>query len=176
MAERACGDPLAPDSRMGPLSSPAARDRLHDQVRRATDAGARVLLGGRPVEEPGCGYPPTVLETDTLAVLGVGEEWFGPVALLLAVPDEAAAIAAANDTPYGLGASVWGADLAAARRVAEALDVGMVTINDLSASDPRFPFGGVKDSGWGRELGALGVLAFTNPKVIRWAPPPTPPR
>jgi succinate-semialdehyde dehydrogenase/glutarate-semialdehyde dehydrogenase len=176
MAERQPGDPLDPASRMGPLASPGARARLGAQVVRATAAGARLLLGGAPGDTPGCAFPPTVLEVDHAGVLAPDEECFGPVAMLLKVADEAAAIAAANATAYGLGASVWSANLAAARRVAAALDAGMVTINDLTVSDPRLPFGGIKASGLGRELGALGVLAFTNPKVIRWAHPPAPPR
>ena len=176
MAERQPGDPLDPASRMGPLASPGARARLGAQVVRATAAGARLLLGGAPGDAPGCAFPPTVLEADHAGVLAPDEECFGPVAVLLKVADEAAAIAAANATAYGLGASVWSADLPAARRVAAALDAGMVTINDMTVSDPRLPFGGIKASGLGRELGALGVLAFTNPKVIRWVHPPASPR
>ncbi len=180
MAERQPGDPLDPASRMGPVSSAVARARLAAQVTRALAAGARLLVGTPPEDgddhAAGCAFPPAVLEADRPDLLAPDEECFGPVAVLLRVADEAAAIAAANATAYGLGASVWSANLATARRVAAALDAGMVTINDLTVSDPRLPFGGIKASGMGRELGALGVLAFTNPKVIRWAHPPAPPQ
>lgn len=186
MAARLPADPLAAGTRLGPLSSPLARERLQAQVARAVAAGARVLLGGTVPGGTGCFYPPTVLELPDAegapdaggaAIRALrGEEFFGPVALLQRVADEADAIAAANDSPYGLGASVWSGSLETARRVAAALDVGMVAVNDLVASDPRLPFGGVKASGMGRELGALGATAFTNPKVVRWAPSPHPPR
>lgn len=178
MAARPNGDPLAEGTCLGPLASATARARLQAQVDRAVAAGARRLLGGAVPEGPGCHYPPTILELPPAGGPGDpafgAEEFFGPVALLQPVADEGAAIAAANASPYGLGASVWSSSLDAARRVAAALDVGMVTINDLVASDPRLPFGGVKDSGMGRELGALGATAFTNPKVVRWAPPRDP--
>lgn len=181
MAARHPADPLADGTRLGPLASASARARLQAQVEMALEDGAHLLRGGAVPEGAGCFYPPTVLELPPADALDRpprwgDEEFFGPVALLQRVADETAAIAAANASPYGLGASVWTASLDTARRVAALLEVGMVTINDLVVSDPRLPFGGVKASGMGRELGALGATAFTNPKVVRWASPARPPR
>lgn len=173
MAARAVGDPREPSTQVGPLAREDLRDHLEDQVRATVRRGARVLLGGRRIPGPGYFYPPTLLTSVPKTSPGYGEELFGPVGCIVPPRGDsiAAAVAVANDTPYGLGAAVFSSDLAKARRIAAQLDVGSVFINDFVRSDPSLPFGGVKLSGHGRELGAFGLREFTNLKTVSAARP-----
>jgi succinate-semialdehyde dehydrogenase / glutarate-semialdehyde dehydrogenase len=160
------GDPADDDTEVGPLARADLRDDLDDQVRRTVAAGATVVTGGDPIDGPGFFYAPTVLDGVSPQMAAGAEETFGPVAAVLRVPDEAAAIATANASAYGLGASVWTEDRKRGERVAADLEAGCVFVNQLVKSDPRVPFGGVKDSGYGRELGRAGARAFTNVKTV----------
>ncbi|MBM7119444.1 NAD-dependent succinate-semialdehyde dehydrogenase [Archangium primigenium] len=161
------GDPSAPDTELGPLALAHIRDGLHDQVARSVAAGARLLLGGEKPEGPGFWYPPTVLAQPPPGSPAHREELFGPVAVLFQARDTEDALRLANDTPYGLGASVWTRDGAEQRRFIEGLETGTVALNGMVASDPRLPFGGVKHSGHGRELARHGLLEFVNVKTVR---------
>ncbi len=159
------GDPMDEGTDVGPLATHAIRADLAKQVADSIAAGARALLGGQVGD--GLFYPPTVLVDVPARAPAACQELFGPVAALFRVADQDAALALANDTPFGLGASVWTSDPAEARRFAAAINVGSVFVNDMVASDPRFPFGGVKRSGYGRELGMHGLREFVNVKTIR---------
>jgi len=170
------GDPRDETTRIGPIATESVRDGLAKQVHDSIAAGARVLLGGSPDGLAGFFYPPTVLVDIPDDAPACREELFGPVASVFRVADVTAAIAKANDTPFGLGASVWTRDPVVASQCIEALDVGMVFVNEMVVSDPRYPFGGVKQSGMGRELGSLGFREFTNPKAVRRARHPEAPR
>ncbi|MGY1883919.1 NAD-dependent succinate-semialdehyde dehydrogenase [Blastococcus sp. SYSU DS0753] len=161
------GDPTSPDTRLGPLSSVPARDDLAEQVQDAVERGAVVHTGGAPVEGPGAWYPGTVLTGVTPEMRAYREELFGPVAVVYRVDSTDAAVEMANDSSYGLGASVFTRDAAVAQRVAEELETGMVWINATSRSAPDLPFGGVKRSGVGRELGRFGLEEFCNKKLVR---------
>lgn len=161
------GDPADDGVRLGPLSSEEAARTVVAQVRDAVQQGATVVTGGARSARRGAFVEPTVLTGVTPAMRAYHEEIFGPVAVVHRVPDTAAAIRLANDSPYGLGSVVFGADITAAKEVADALDVGMVTINGPSGTQEDLPFGGVKLSGVGRELGAYGMSEFVNRKVVR---------
>lgn len=169
MAALVTGDPLADTTDMGPLATAAIRAEVDDQVRRTVAAGARVLTGGVLPVGPGHYYPPTVLADVPADAAAAREEVFGPVAPLFRVPSADAALALANDTAFGLGASVWTRDPAEAQRFALGIEAGSVFVNAMTASDPRFPFGGVKTSGVGRELAREGLRAFVNVKTVRGA-------
>ncbi|GGM67496.1 succinate-semialdehyde dehydrogenase/glutarate-semialdehyde dehydrogenase [Halarchaeum rubridurum] len=159
------GDPTA-DVDLGPQARADLMDDLHDQVERSVAAGAHVELGGEPLDREGFFYPPTVL-TDVPRDSAVAEEEvFGPVAPVFEVADEAEAIDLANETDLGLGGSVWTADRERGTRVAREIESGTVFVNELTKSDPRLPFGGVGDSGYGRELGAMGIHEFVNRKTV----------
>jgi succinate-semialdehyde dehydrogenase/glutarate-semialdehyde dehydrogenase len=160
------GDPFDESTDIGPLATPSIRDGLHDQVRRSIGAGAKLLAGGEPTKGPGNFYPPTVLAEIPQEAPAYREEVFGPVALLFRVENAAAAIALANESDFGLGASVWTNDPAEQELFATELAVGMVFVNAMVASDPRLPFGGTKRSGYGRELGSLGIREFMNAKTV----------
>lgn len=166
------GDPMDESVQLGPLASMRAREVLHDQVQRAVAAGARVLTGGKPIDGAGAFYAPTVLAIDhprdegVVANPAASEELFGPVAALFRVRDLEAALALANASSYALAASIWTNDEGEAERAARALEVGGVFVNGMPRSDPRLPFGGNKDSGFGRELGRDGLHAFTSAQVI----------
>ena len=170
------GDPREESTQIGPIATESVRDTLATQVADSIAAGARALVGGSTDGLAGFFYPPTVLVDIPDDAPASREELFGPVASVFRVADVGAAIAKANDTPFGLGASVWTRDPALATMCIEALDAGMVFVNAMVVSDPRYPFGGVKQSGMGRELGPLGFREFTNPKVVRRAHLPESPR
>jgi succinate-semialdehyde dehydrogenase / glutarate-semialdehyde dehydrogenase len=158
------GDPSSPDTAMGPLSSALAADRLEDQVQRATQQGARLVVGG---ERDGNFFSSTVLTDVTPDNDAYREELFGPVAVVYRVASEDEAVELANDTLYGLGSYVFTNDQDQARRVADKIDAGMVFVNIVGADAPELPFGGVKRSGFGRELGRFGADEFVNKKMIR---------
>jgi succinate-semialdehyde dehydrogenase / glutarate-semialdehyde dehydrogenase len=166
------GDPLHDRTELGPLARAGVRDSLHDQVRRSVDAGARVVVGGTPLDGRGFFYPPTLLADVPPASPAHRDELFGPVASLFRVPDLDAAIALANDTRFGLGCSIWTRDAAERVRCIEEIEAGQVFVNSMVASDPRLPFGGIKRSGYGRELGAWGVREFVNVKTVSIAGAP----
>jgi succinate-semialdehyde dehydrogenase/glutarate-semialdehyde dehydrogenase len=161
------GDPMSMDTEIGPLARHDLRDTLHRQVELSVQRGARCLLGGEIPAGPGAYYPPTVLTDVARGMPAYDEELFGPVAAVIPVRDEAQAIATANDSPFGLGAAVITRDLARGERIAaESIESGCVFVNDSVRSDPRLPFGGVKDSGYGRELSGYGIKEFVNIKTV----------
>ena len=162
------GDPLDKQTTLAPLSSAGALKTLLGQVEEAVGSGARVLMGGKRIAgQEGEFMQPTIL-TDLLpANPAYKQEFFGPVALFFRVADEAAAVALANDSPFGLGGSVFTQDTERGKRVARQIDTGMVFINSAAMSSPELPFGGVKNSGYGRELSGAGILEFINRKLIR---------
>jgi succinate-semialdehyde dehydrogenase/glutarate-semialdehyde dehydrogenase len=165
MRSRKMGDPReSPD--VGPLARHDLRDSLHQQVTASVQQGARLRLGGIVPDGPGAFYPPTVLTEVTKGMTAFDEETFGPVAAIVPVRDEEEAVRLANDSPFGLGAAVFTSDLARGERVAAALEAGNVFVNALVASDPRLPFGGVKESGYGRELSQHGIREFVNTKTV----------
>jgi succinate-semialdehyde dehydrogenase/glutarate-semialdehyde dehydrogenase len=169
------GDPMDPATTLAPLSSKEAVARLRAQVDRAVAAGARVEMGGQPVDGAGAFMPPTILSNIERDNPAYGEEFFGPVALFFRVPDERAAIKLANDTRFGLGGAVFTKDIERGKRVADKIDSGMVYINHPTWTAPAFPFGGVKRSGYGRELGDAGIHEFVDKKLVVVAafdPPP----
>jgi succinate-semialdehyde dehydrogenase / glutarate-semialdehyde dehydrogenase len=161
------GTPVDPGTQLGPLSSDRQLDEVDDQVRRSVEMGARLLTGGRRIDRPGSFYEPTILTNIPDDAPARREEIFGPVASVFVVRSTDEAIEIANDTRFGLGASAWTADMKEADRFAHELEAGSVFINGMVASDPRVPFGGVKASGYGRELGSWGVREFTNVKTVR---------
>ncbi len=164
------GDPTDPATEVGPLARADLRANLDRQVRASVELGALVACGGRPVAGPGFFYEPTVLTQVTPQMPAFREETFGPVAAITRVADEAEAIRLANDSPYGLGGNVWTRDLERGVRVARQLDTGGVFVNGMTHSDPRMPFGGVKRSGYGRELSRFGIHELLNVKTV-WLPP-----
>lgn len=160
------GDPMDAETSIGPMSSPEAVTDLRAQVDDAVAKGATAISGTAP-EGAGTYFPPMVLTDVTPEMRAYSEELFGPVAVVFRAQDIDAAIALANESPFGLGAAVFGADMNLAQKVAARLDVGMVSINGTNRSQPDLPFGGVKTSGVGRELGELGILEFANRKLVR---------
>lgn len=166
MEAQKVGDPLRDDTDVGPLATAAIRDEVDAQVRRSVERGARLLTGGGTMDGPGFYYRPAVLADIPEDSPAYREEVFGPVALLFRVPDREAALRLANDTPFGLGSAVWTRDDGDRRFFVEGIEAGMVFVNAMVASDPRLPFGGVKQSGYGRELSALGIREFVNVKTV----------
>jgi succinate-semialdehyde dehydrogenase/glutarate-semialdehyde dehydrogenase len=164
------GDPLARETTQGSMAAAWLRDELDAQVKASLREGATLLLGGQKLEGPGAFYQPTVFDFVEPAMTIARDETFGPVAAILRVPDAASALRIANDTPFGLGAALWTSDLDHARRLTREMEAGAVFVNGVVASDPRLPFGGIKASGYGRELGRLGLHEFTNPKTV-WTGP-----
>lgn len=164
------GDPLQAGNTMGSMARRSLRDELHAQVEATLAQGARLLIGGRAVDGPGAFYEPTILDHVTPQMTAAREETFGPAAAILRVGSPEEAIAVANDTPFGLGAAIWTQDLDRARRLSRQMEAGAVFINGMVASDPRLPFGGTKQSGYGRELAHLGLHEFTNIKTV-WTGP-----
>jgi succinate-semialdehyde dehydrogenase/glutarate-semialdehyde dehydrogenase len=167
MKELVVGDPMNEKTNIGPLSMKQTRDDLHDQVQRAVAGGARLLLGGKPREGKGWYYEPTVLVDVATDSPVFREETFGPLAAIVRARDVDHAIELANDSRFGLGAAAWTRDEGEIARFARDIAAGQVFINGMVASDPRFPFGGVKKSGYGRELGAFGMHEFVNIKTVR---------
>lgn len=167
MAAYEPGDPADPATRLAPLSSVEAADKVAAQVDEAVASGAKLHVGGKRIDGPGAYMQPTVLTGVTPDMKAYAEEIFGPVALVFKVDSEDEAIELANDTPYGLGSGVFSADPERARRVGERIDAGMVYINAAGGTQADTPFGGIKRSGMGRELGPLGIEEFMNKKVIR---------
>lgn len=170
VAQLKVGDPEARDTNIGPMARTNLRDTLHDQVERSVQAGAVLRAGGTPVPGPGAFYPPTVLDHVVPPMAAACEETFGPVAAILRVKDAEAAIALANDTEFGLGAALWTGDVERGKGLARQIEAGAVFINGMTASDPRLPFGGIKKSGYGRELGVYGIREFVNIKTV-WIGP-----
>jgi succinate-semialdehyde dehydrogenase/glutarate-semialdehyde dehydrogenase len=167
MRSRKMGDPLEPDTELGPLARHDLRDSVHKQVEETVRAGARVLLGGKPLEGKGAFYPPTVLADVRKGMVAFDEEVFGPVAAIVPARDEGEAVKLANDSPFGLGAAVFTTDLERGERIAaHALEAGNCFVNAIVRSDPRLPFGGIKESGYGRELSHLGIREFVNIKTV----------
>ena len=166
MSSLRIGDPMLEETELGPIASEDLLRILDDQVRRAEKDGARILLGGKRLEGRGSFYAPTVIADVPGSSPAYREEFFGPVALLFRVGSLGEAISLANDTPFGLGSSVWTQDPAEQERAIAELEAGLVFINGMVASDPRMPFGGVKASGYGRELGAAGLREFVNVKTV----------
>ncbi len=168
------GDPLDRATQIGPMARDDLRDDLDRQVRASVAQGAEVVLGGRRREGRGWFYEPTILSGVTPEMPAFREETFGPVAAVIVASDAEQAIALANDSEFGLGAALWTRDLERARRLARRIESGSVFINGMVASDPRLPFGGVKRSGYGRELSSFGIREFTNVQSV-WIGPATQP-
>jgi succinate-semialdehyde dehydrogenase / glutarate-semialdehyde dehydrogenase len=166
MKTKKMGDPLADDTDVGPQARLELRDDLHKQVKDSVSLGAKVVLGGEVPEGEGAYYPPTVLTDVRPGMAAYEEELFGPVASIIAARDEQDAIRIANDSRFGLGTAVFTRDVERGQRIARELEAGSTFVNGLVASDPRLPFGGIKMSGYGRELGAFGIREFMNIKTI----------
>ena len=160
------GDPFDAQTELGPLATPDAVTTLDADVQKTVQAGAKVLTGGHPLKRPGNYYAPTVLTNIPKNSPAYGEEFFGPVASIFRVNDQDEAIRIANDVRFGLGASAWTNDDNERERFINELEAGMVFINKMVASDTRIPFGGVKQSGHGRELGVVGIREFMNAKTV----------
>ncbi len=167
MAKKTMGDPNDPDTDLGPQARADLRDDLHKQVTDSISKGADLMLGGEVPSGPGAFYPPTVLGNVTPGMPAYDEELFGPVAAIISARDEEEAIRIANDSDFGLGAAVFTRDTERGEQIAaEKLQAGACFVNSLVKSDPRLPFGGIKDSGYGRELSHLGIKEFVNAKTV----------
>jgi succinate-semialdehyde dehydrogenase/glutarate-semialdehyde dehydrogenase len=163
------GNPLEETTTLGPLSTEAALLQLLDQVKRALAGGATLVMGGKRIDRPGSFMQPTILTDIKPGNPAYREELFGPVALLFRVDNEDEAVALANDSDFGLGGSVFTKDIARGKRVARRIDTGMVFVNHPTWTAPDLPFGGIKDSGYGRELSSMGIQEFVNKKLVRVA-------
>lgn len=162
------GDPLSDDTDIGPLVSINSLKNMESLVAESVRAGAELLTGGERLNSKGFFYPPTVLKNVSPSMRIAREEVFGPIAPVIVSEDETEAMKIANDSKYGLGASIWTQDLDKAERLSRAVESGIVTVNNVVISDPRVPFGGIKDSGFGRELSRYGMLEFVNIKSVRF--------
>jgi succinate-semialdehyde dehydrogenase/glutarate-semialdehyde dehydrogenase len=169
------GDPMDEKTRLGPLSSEGALVTLLAQVETAVAHGAKIEMGGKRIDRPGAFMEPTILTNVAPGNPAFRDEFFGPVAMFFRVKDEASAIALANDSDFGLGGSVFTKDLARGKRVASRVETGMMFINNISWSDADLPFGGIKDTGYGRELGNMGIQEFVNKKLVRYVVAEAPP-
>jgi succinate-semialdehyde dehydrogenase/glutarate-semialdehyde dehydrogenase len=168
------GDPMDEGTTHGPLSTEEALTQLLKQVDTAVAKGAKLLMGGKRIDRPGSFMQTTILTDIKPDNPAFRDEFFGPVVSFYRVKDEAAAIALANDSDFGLGGSVWTEDEARGKRVATAVDTGMMFVNNIDWSDAELPFGGIKDSGYGRELGSMGIQEFVNKKLVRTGHFPAP--
>ena len=166
LRSRRVGDPLARETQVGPQARVDLRDALHRQVEESVKRGAKLLLGGQVPPGKGAFYPATLLTAVDKGMPAFDEETFGPVAAVIRAKDEADAVRLANDSQFGLGASLWTQDRARAERMAAQIEAGSVFVNGLVKSDPRLPFGGIKRSGYGRELSEYGIREFVNIKSV----------
>jgi succinate-semialdehyde dehydrogenase/glutarate-semialdehyde dehydrogenase len=164
------GNPTRRETQMGPMARGDLRETIHEQVRDSVARGARVLCGGQPMDGKGYFYAPTVLAEVKPTMRVFREETFGPVAAVIRARDAEDAVALANDSQFGLGGNLWTRNIENAKRLARRIESGSVFINGMTASDPRLPFGGVKHSGYGRELSSFGIREFTNIQTI-WIGP-----
>ncbi len=166
LRSRRMGDPLARDTQVGPQARMDLRDELHRQVEESIKRGAKRLLGGEIPSGKGAFYPPTVLAGVDKGMPAFDEETFGPVAAVVRAKDEDDAVRLANDSPFGLGASLWTQDRGRAEHLAAQIEAGAIFVNGIVKSDPRLPFGGIKRSGYGRELSEYGIREFVNIKSV----------
>lgn len=162
------GDPMSDDTDIGPLVNIKSLKNMESLVADSVKEGAEVLTGGERTKSKGCFYPPTVLKNVSPKMRVASEEIFGPIAPVIIAEDDNEGIKIANDSKYGLGASIWTQDLDRAERLTRAIESGIVTVNNMVISDPRVPFGGIKNSGFGREMSRYGMLEFVNIKSIRF--------
>lgn len=162
------GDPMSDNTDIGPLSSIKSLDNIDSMVKDAISNGAELLTGGERIGSIGAFYKPTVIKNVSPKMRVSKEETFGPVAPIMIVEDEVEAISAANNSEFGLGGSIWTRDLDRAQKLSMEMECGIVTVNNMVASDPRVPFGGIKHSGFGRELSRYGMLEFVNVKSVRF--------
>jgi succinate-semialdehyde dehydrogenase/glutarate-semialdehyde dehydrogenase/succinyl-CoA reductase len=162
------GDPTSIETDMGPVSSKGGLEGISEMVEDAKAKGAEVLLGGSRIDGKGCFYQPTILGNVKPDMRIAREETFGPVAPITIVENEREAIRLANDNEFGLGASIWTSDLTKAEKMSRRIESGIVSVNNVVVSDPRIPFGGIKHSGFGRELSRYGMLEFVNMKSVRY--------
>ncbi|MGE5423854.1 MAG: NAD-dependent succinate-semialdehyde dehydrogenase [Syntrophothermus sp.] len=166
LSELKIGDPADPETRVGPLSRQDLVNDIDEQVKTSVKMGAKLVLGGKRMDREGFYYLPTILSNVKKKMPVYFEETFGPVVAIIPVKDEKEAIEVANDSAFGLGGSVWTTDLERGERVARQIETGAVFVNGLTKSDPRLPFGGIKRSGYGRELSEFGIREFVNIKTI----------
>ncbi len=166
LRSRRMGDPLARETQVGPQARIDLRDELHKQVEESVKRGAKRLLGGEIPRGKGAFYPPTLLAGVDKGMPAFDQETFGPVAAVVRAKDECDAVRLANDSPFGLGASLWTQDRARAEHLAAQIEAGAVFVNGIVKSDPRLPFGGIKRSGYGRELSEYGIREFVNIKSV----------
>jgi succinate-semialdehyde dehydrogenase/glutarate-semialdehyde dehydrogenase/succinyl-CoA reductase len=162
------GDPMSNETDIGPLVNINSLNNMESLVAQSVEEGAELLTGGERMESKGFFYPPTVLKNVSPSMRIASEEVFGPIAPVIIAEDEKEAMKVANDSKYGLGASIWTQDLDKAERISRAVESGIVTVNNVVISDPRVPFGGIKNSGFGRELSKYGMLEFINIKSVRF--------
>ena len=160
------GDPAEESTQLAPMARPDLADELHAQVEKSIAMGARLVTGGKKLDRPGSYYSPTILADVKKGMPVYDEETFGPVSAIITVKDEAEAIEVANDSRYGLGGSVWTRDTARGERIARQIETGTVVVNNMTVSNPSLPFGGIKKSGYGRELADYGIKEFCNIKTI----------
>lgn len=165
-AKFVAGDPMDPETTLAPMARQDLLDELHEQVMESVELGAKIVTGGYQLDRPGCYYAPTILTDVTSNMPAFNEEFFGPVAIVIKASEPAHALGIANGVEFGLGGSIWTDDVATAETMARGMESGATYINHISFSDPRLPFGGVKNSGYGRELSKHGIREFTNVKTI----------